>query len=92
MQNDTRKTLVTLAIEKTLLEINKIYLEKFESMIYEKHRCPISDCYEHPEYLNEVLKEIFGNSYREIIASIEKYLNEFAYQYPIEQFLQKIKH
>jgi len=72
------------------LEINKAYLDKFESMIYEKHHCAISDCYEHPEYLTEILKEIFGNSYKEVIASIEKYLNEFSYQQTIEQFLHKI--
>jgi len=90
MQNNPRKTLVGLAIEKTLLEINKVHLDKFENLIYEKHHCSIPDCYEHPEYLNEILKEIFGNSYKEVIASIQKYLNEFAYQYPIERFLQKI--
>jgi len=90
MRDQSRKILVGLAIEKTLLEINKSYLDKFEGTIYERYQCGISDCYEHPEYLNEILKEIFGNSYKEVIRSVEKYLAEFTYQYPIEQFLQRI--
>ncbi len=90
MQDDARKFLVGLAIEKTLLEINKSYLDKFESMIYERHQCSILDCYEHPEYLSEILKDIFGNSHMEVVKSVEKYLNEYSYHYPIEQFLQKI--
>ena len=92
MKDQARKMLVGLAIEKTLLEINKTYLDKFESIIFEKYHCSIPDCYEHPEYLNEVLKEIFGNSYKEVTASIEKYLDEFSYLYPIEYFIRKIKH
>ena len=80
MQEQAKKVLVGLAIEKTLLEINRAYLHKFEDMIYERHKCSISDCYEHPEYLSEVLREIFGNSYKEVIRSIERYLDEFSYQ------------
>ena len=92
MRDNAKNTLVGLAIEKTLSEINKSYLDKFEGAIYERYHCSTSDCYEHPEYLNEILKEIFGNSYMEVIKSVEKYLNEFSYQYPIEQFLQRINH
>ena len=90
MRDQARKMLVGLAIEKTLLEISKSCLDKFEGMLYERHRCAVLDCYEHPEYLSEIVKELFGNSYMEVIKSVEKYLNEFSYQYPIEQFLRRI--
>lgn len=44
-----------------------------------------------PEYLNKVLKDLFGPSYSEIVNSVSKYLEEFSYQRPIVEFLHKIK-
>ena len=87
MQDDARKFLVGLAIEKTLLEINKSYLDKFESMIYERHQCSILDCYEHPEYLKTILKDLYGNSSAVIIEYIQKQLEEFETQQGVSYFI-----
>jgi phage regulator Rha-like protein len=45
------------------------------------------DCLEHPEYLKDVLNQVFGRSHDSIIKSIEKNLAEFANQRPIAEFL-----
>lgn len=85
------KTIVVLAIEHTLLKISKKTLEKVQEEIHQKYKCNISDCYEHPEYLSKILKDLFGDSYHEVVRDINKYLDEFAYQRPIAEFLVKIK-
>lgn len=85
-----KKALVSLAIEETLLEISIETLEEVSKRVFENYHCYIPDCYEHPEYLNKVLKDIFGNSYNVIVDSIKKHLGEFALQKPIEEFLVKI--
>lgn len=85
------KAIVVLAIEHTLLKIGKKTLEKVQEEMHQKYKCNISDCYEHPEYLSKVLKDLFGDSYNEVVRDVNKYLDEFAYQKPIAEFLVKIK-
>ena len=84
------KALVCLAIETALIEIGKPIYEKVLHDLFEKHHCYLTDCYEHPEYLNEVLKGLYGNSHEAIVQSIKKQLEEFSYKKPIEKFLQVI--
>jgi hypothetical protein len=85
--NLVQKGLVTLVIEMTLLEIGKPTYEKVVHDLYIKYHCYLSDCYKHPEYLSEILKELYGNAHDVIVAKINKQL-EFSYQKPIEKFLK----
>jgi hypothetical protein len=85
-----KKALVTLAIEHVLLEIGKPILEKVTSKLFQEYHCYIPDCYEKPEYLNKVLKDLFGNSHIEIVKSINKRLEQFASQKSINRFLKII--
>lgn len=85
------KAIVVLAIEHTLLKISKNTLEKVETELHQKYKCSISDCYKHPEYLSKVLKDLFGDSYHYIVRDVNRYLDEFTYQRPISEFLDKIK-
>ena len=84
---DTMKALTAMAIEKTLLDMGKPVYEKVANTIQEKYYCYIPDCYEHPEYLKDVLKDLYGNAYTEIVSSIEEQLSEFAYKKKIDAFL-----
>ncbi len=85
---DPMKALVTLAIEKTLLDIGKPVYEKVADSLYKKYHCYIPDCFEKPEYLKAVLKELYGESYNEIVNSIEQELKEVIENKKIEKFLQ----
>ncbi|MFZ1077884.1 MAG: hypothetical protein WAN47_10695 [Nitrosotalea sp.] len=85
------KGLVGLAIEHTLLQMGKPIFDKVENQFREKYQCSIIDCYDHPQYLNEVLSEVFGRSHSDITRSIEEFLKEFRYEYHIETFIEKIK-
>jgi len=88
--NQARKALVAFVIERELLKIGKITFDQVASRLYEKHRCYLVDCYEHPEYLAEVLKRLFGNSHTVIVESIKKELAEFTEYEQIERFLKII--
>ena len=80
-------SLVSLAIEQALIDFNPAVLDKVATRLYEKYQCKIEDCYRHPDYLHDVLKHLFGNSYNSILASIRAKLDEFSYQEPISKFL-----
>ena len=85
------KAIVVFAIEHTLLKISKNTLEKVQAELRQKYKSDISDCYDHPEYLSEVLKDLFGDSHHDVVRDVNRYLDEFAYQRPISEFLDKIK-
>ena len=84
------KALVWLAIESALFKIGGPIYEKVVDDLYEKYHCHIPDCYEHPEYLNEILKGLYGNAHDVIVKSINKQLEEFSYKEPIKRFLEVI--
>jgi hypothetical protein len=85
-----RKALVALAVERTLIDIGKPAFDEVTSRLFRDYHCYIPDCYEHPEYLKKVLKDIYGNSYLTIVESIKKDLEEFIYKISIEEFVTVI--
>lgn len=88
--NEVKKALVGLAIEKTLLSFGKPTYEKVIDILNKKYHCYLPDCYEHPEYLSEILQNLYGNVSRQIIITINKELEEYSYSAPVERFLEVI--
>jgi len=84
---DTMKALATIVIGKALLELGTPVYEKVAKKLYEKYHCYIPDCFAKPEYLREVLKELYGTSHKVVIYSIEQQLSEFVYKKNTERFL-----
>ena len=70
------RALIALSVEKVLLDIGKPMLDKVANRLYKEYHCYIPECYEHPDYLNNVLKSIFGNSYFTISEAIKSELKE----------------
>ncbi len=87
---EARKALVVMAIEKTLLEVSRPTYHEVLAKLKKDYNCYLSDCYENPEYLSNVLKELYGQSRIAIIASIKKYLDELSTQEDIANFIIKI--
>ena len=82
--------IVGLAIEKALLEFGLAALEEVTNRLFDYYHCKVSDCFEKPEYLKKVLRDLYGNSYTVILESIKKYLEKFDYQIRIQAFLKAI--
>ena len=77
-RKNVMKALTTITIEKVLLNIGKPVLDKVKNKLKKEYKCYIPDCYDHPEYLESVLKSIFGNSHITIVESIrEELLDHF---------------
>lgn len=89
--DEVKKALVTLAIEKSLLDIGKPTYDEVVENLKKRYNRYIPDCYEHPEYLREILKELYGNTHKTIVKSIKEQLEEFSYHKPIARFLKVIK-
>ena len=65
------RALIAFSIEKVLLDVGKPMLDKVATRLYKEYQCYIPDCYEHPDYLNNVLRSVFGNSYLTISEAIK---------------------
>jgi hypothetical protein len=49
-----------------------LVLAKLDSL----YDCKITDCYDHPEYLKEVLKDVYKEEYHSLVSQIRSYLGE----------------
>lgn len=85
-----QKAMVTVAIEKVLLDIGKPIYDKVLRTLYTEYHCYLPDCYDHPEYLVDALRQTYGISYKSIIKNIELELTEFSYKHKIQNFLTVI--
>ena len=83
-----KKALVSLVIETTLLEIGKETYDKVVRDLHKKYQCYLPDCYDHPEYLNEILKDLYGNAHNVVVEKINKQLEEFSYHKSISHFVK----
>ncbi len=85
--NQVKKALVSMVIETTLLEIGKPTYDEVNHKLFKDYKCYLPDCYEHPEYLKTILKDLYGNSSAVIIESIQKQLEEFETQQGVSSFI-----
>ncbi len=52
------------------------------------YKCSFSDCYNHPEYLSIILKEILGDSYPIIINKIKDQLERHSLDNKLVRFIE----
>lgn len=88
--DNVKKALISFTVEQVLLDVGKTTLDEVGNRLYEKYRSYFHDCLEHPEYLKDVLQEIFGAGHSSITEKIHQKLFEFEEQEPIANFLYVI--
>ena len=81
------ESVVTISVEKALLEIGKFELDSVVYRLKENYHCEISDCLDHPEYLKQILRELFGNSHQDILKSIHESIERTSMERPLVHFL-----
>jgi len=52
------------------------------------HNISIRDCYEHPEYLKPILKEVYKDDYAYIISEVKARLDELTNEKDMVQFFK----
>ena len=85
-----KKTVVLFVLRQSLLESGREAFEMVNRSLYEKYRCEISDCFEKPEYLIDVLRYVYEGSYETVVESMKQSLDKFAQEGAIKEFLEKI--
>lgn len=85
-----RQGLVSTILEKTLLDIGSGAYYVVIDELKKRYRCHITDCYIHPEYLNNILQDLYGDASMQIVRIINKKLEEFSYQKPIAKFMESL--
>ena len=76
-KKESNKSLVQATIELALLNLSQECFEKVTTILKTDYNCTISDCYDHPEYLNRILKDFYGNASSVIVDYIKKSLEEY---------------
>ena len=85
-----KKTLVSFAIENTLLTIGRGTFATAVNQLGSTYKSSLLDCLEHPQYLREVLKRHGEDVYKASINSIKTKLHEFSMDKEIAEFLHEI--
>lgn len=75
--NNTKKAYFAYSVEKTLSAISNLLHERTLERLEKDFRCEVIDCYDNPEYLKEILEDLYGKSYKTIIKKITEVLGEF---------------
>jgi hypothetical protein len=88
--SQARKALVSLAIEKVLLDIGMPTYEEVSHKLYKDYHSYMPDCFENPDYLKRVLQDLYGKSSITMIESIKKQLEEYESQKGIDVFIAGI--
>jgi two-component system chemotaxis response regulator CheY/two-component system response regulator (stage 0 sporulation protein A) len=87
-ENQMRKTMVTLALKNTLLELGIEEHDKVITLLQKDHNCTLEDCFENPEYLRNILKDLFGDSYPDILNSLSENMKNIPSREAVKDFLQ----
>ena len=85
--SEEKKALVSFTIAHALAKMSPHATNEVGIRLYSKYQCYFVDCLEHPEYLKDILAEIFGSGAKIVTDEIKKNLAEFENQYPIPDFL-----
>lgn len=84
---DMKRELITVAVEHALLQMGIPELDRVESRLRNDYNCTIEDCLEHPEYLKQVLNELFGYCYEDILDTIKRIVRDESVSVRVEEFL-----
>ena len=85
------RELITVAVEHALLQMGTAELEMVEYQLKNDYNCTIEDCFEHPEYLKQVLNELFGYCCEDILSTIDYVVRGGNMNSQIEKFLTVLK-
>ena len=73
---DKNRTALALAIDVALMRRGGDRYYHFVFKLRNSYNCEIIDCYDKPQYLKNVLKEVYGNEYDSIVKDIKLELDD----------------
>ncbi|WP_428324343.1 response regulator transcription factor [Nitrosopumilus sp.] len=85
-----QKTMTTLALKNTLLELGHDELDKVISILQKDYNLTLDDCYDNPEDLKHVLQDLFGESYDNILHSLRSNMKEISSHNSTKNFISNL--
>ena len=87
---EMKRTMVTLAIKNTFLELGLEEFDKIVLMLQKDYNSSLEDCYDNPEYLKQVLKDLLGDSYDDVLNSLKENIKNISSHKSTENFLDAL--
>lgn len=91
MQDSDLKALVAISIEVVLMRTSGPQYFSVLARLERDYECKIADCFEHPEYLKNVLKDVYDESYGAILDDLESDLGDVTSEKEIKDFLKALR-
>ena len=85
---EQHKKAVISCVELVLMRRNNTYYNLVVAKLGSHYNSTIMDCYEHPEYLRTILKDVYKEDYNSIIDEIRLHLDELVNVQEIANFLK----
>jgi len=82
--------MITLSLKNTLLELGNDELEKVIMMLHKDYKISLDDCYDNPDALKQVLQDLFGESYNDVLNSIKENLKEISTKHHTKNFINDL--
>lgn len=84
------RDLLCLIIEKVLFDIGNETYSFVEKKLENDYHCKFADCYENPEFLYKILKDLYGKNYTEITKKITDELENHSLDQKLRKFIDVI--
>lgn len=88
--DEMKRTMVTLAIKNSLLELGLEEFDKIVMMLQKDYNSTLEDCYDNPEFLKQVLKDLLGDAYNDVLNSLKENINNISPHKSTENFLDAL--
>jgi len=85
-----KKTIVVLAMKNTFLELGLEEYDKIILMLQKDHNCTLEDCYDSPEALKQVLQDLFGDAYNDVMNSLKENIKNISSHKSTDNFLDAL--
>lgn len=91
MSDNNYKAMVAISVEVVLMRKGGPQYQLVLARLERDHDAKIFDCFEHPEYLRDVLIDVYGKEYEDVVSRIESELGEVLSADEIVRFLDVLK-
>ena len=88
--DEMKRTMVTLAIKNTFLELGLEEFDKIVMMLQKDYNSSLEDCYDNPEFLKHVLKDLLGDAYNDVLNSLKENIKNISSHKSTENFLDAL--
>lgn len=78
MDSEPYKVALISYVELVLMRRGDVNYHLVMARLGSLYDCKIMDCYDHPEYLKTVLKDVYKEDYHSVISQIHSYLGDLA--------------